>query len=189
MAIAFLMDFPNQPISKYHDVMEILDLGGKLPQGGVFHAASAFNGGIRVFDTWESEAAFNEFLPRRLMPALAKAGVPQPQVETLSVHRHLRYPEGEAASGGTGVLFSMTFQGTPTQYDEASRRLDLDHYFPSGAYFHAAAQGANGWRVIDCWRSPADFEAFGSQLIPVITELGFKPLGQDVSDIINLLSR
>ena len=65
----------------------------------------------------------------------------------------------------------------------------LDHYFPSGAYFHAAAQGANGWRVIDCWRSPADFEAFGSQLIPVITELGFKPLGQDVSDVINLLSR
>ncbi len=189
MAIAFLMDFPNQPISKYHDVMDILDLGGKLPQGGLFHAASAFNGGIRVFDTWESEPAFNEFLPARLMPALAKAGVPQPAVETIPVRRYQRYPQGEAASGGTGVLISMTFEAAPEQYDEACLRLNLDNSFPDGAYFHAAGPGAASWRVIDTWRNAADFEAFGGQLIPVITEIGIKPLGQDVSEVINLLSR
>jgi hypothetical protein len=43
-----------------------------LPDGLIAHYASVTPDGIRIFDVWESEAAWEKFASERLGPAVAK---------------------------------------------------------------------------------------------------------------------
>ena len=90
MAIAFVMDFRNSNLGQYDKVMEVLNLGGKMPPGGLFHIAGAQEKGIRVIDVWESAEQMEAFVASRLGPALGQVGVEQPTVTPLPGHNFMK---------------------------------------------------------------------------------------------------
>ena len=64
-----------------------------LAAGGVFHAASFDDKGLRISDVWESEEDMNNFINNRLMPGVQKIGIPgQPSVEVFPLHAYLAHP-------------------------------------------------------------------------------------------------
>src|SRR4051812_19714267 len=61
MAIGILIEIPGGTQRHYDLVMEKLQLEGKPAPGGIFHVAGPMEGGWRVVDVWESQAAFEQF--------------------------------------------------------------------------------------------------------------------------------
>ena len=89
MAIGLLMEFPCVGQEQYDTVMEELDLGGRMPSGGISHAAGPTEVGWRVVDVWESQEAFDTFFREQLDQALQNAGLEPPQVQTWAVYNTL----------------------------------------------------------------------------------------------------
>jgi hypothetical protein len=59
-------------------------LNGEIPddpQGLILHTAAEHGEGMRVIDVWESEDAYRRFEQETLMPAMQRAGMPQPAGE------------------------------------------------------------------------------------------------------------
>ena len=88
-AVGLIMTFPGVTEEQYYTVLEQLNLGGRMPHGGIFHAAGPIEGGWRVVDVWESEEAFDTFFRERLEQAMRNAGMPRPEVETWQVNSTL----------------------------------------------------------------------------------------------------
>jgi hypothetical protein len=101
MAIGLVMTFDGVTEQHYDDVMVVLDLrspgnpggGQDWPAGIIDHYAGPTETGWCVVDVWESQERFDEFLSSRLLPAMEKSGVPQPNVTAFEVYGSL-----EAAS-------------------------------------------------------------------------------------------
>jgi hypothetical protein len=89
MAIGLLLEFSGAGQEHYDAVMEELNLGGRMPTGGIFHAAGPTEGGWRVVDVWESQEAFDAFFHEKLGQALQNAGLEPPQVQTWTVYNTL----------------------------------------------------------------------------------------------------
>ncbi len=52
------------------------------------HVCTRFDGGLKIFDVWESEELFGDFAGNpRFQEAVAEAGLPAPKVDVLPVHR------------------------------------------------------------------------------------------------------
>jgi hypothetical protein len=100
MAIGFVMTFDGITEQHYEAVMaaDNLDLRSpgntnatdKWPDGLIAHYAGATERGWCVVDIWDSQAAFDDFLGARLGPALARTGVPQPNVTTFDLYNQHR---------------------------------------------------------------------------------------------------
>ncbi len=94
MAVAYVMQFDGVGQQDYDDAMEVLDLAapGALdrtndwPDGLITHLAAATPKGWCVVDTWESDAKFGAFFESRLGPALAKVGIPEPNVTVAEIY-------------------------------------------------------------------------------------------------------
>ena len=62
---------------------------------------------------------------------------------------------------------------TPEKYEKAIKQLDAAGAgAPKGRTFHVALESEGAIQVFDIWESQADFDAFGTTLIPILTELG-----------------
>ena len=81
MTTAMMVDNPHGSQEAYERVADLL--GDGRPPGGVLHLAGPGpNGGWRVIELWESEAAARRFFEERLLPAVEAVGatsVPTPQ--------------------------------------------------------------------------------------------------------------
>ncbi len=88
MAIGMLQEFKRMTEKDYDRVVGLLDLKTNPPKGALFHAAGpTASGGWRVFDVWESNAAWEQFLNGRLLPAFKKANLSEePQTEIYPIH-------------------------------------------------------------------------------------------------------
>ncbi len=90
MAEAIILEFPGDP-ALYHRVNEILGISpqdgtGDWPDGLVSHVGASKDGGLVVFEVWESQAKQEAFMSGRLGAALAEASAPPPsRVEWFSV--------------------------------------------------------------------------------------------------------
>jgi hypothetical protein len=72
MAITMTMVIPGTK-ELYDSVNAEMGLDpSDLPDGLVAHYATVVPDGIRIFDVWESEAAWEKFASERLGPAVAK---------------------------------------------------------------------------------------------------------------------
>jgi len=89
MAIGLLLEFSGTDQEQYDAVMEELNLGGRMPTGGIYYAAGPTEGGWRVVDVWESQEAFDTFFREQLDQALRNAGLEPPQVQTWTVYNTL----------------------------------------------------------------------------------------------------
>ena len=65
-------------------VLQELDLNGRSPEGQIFHAEGALEGGgTWVMDGWESEQVLGAFIEGKLLPIMARLGVAAPQPKLL----------------------------------------------------------------------------------------------------------
>lgn len=62
---------------------------------------------------------------------------------------------------------------TREQYDEIWKQLDAAGlHDPDGRLYHVAWGADGAIEVLDVWASSADFDAFGQQLMPIVSSLG-----------------
>ena len=61
----------------------------------------------------------------------------------------------------------------PENYGEAIKKLEAAGAgSPKGRTLHVALESNGAIQVFDIWESQADFDAFGSTLLPILAELG-----------------
>jgi hypothetical protein len=71
MPISHYSQLPNTEPETYDKVQERVNLDGDPPAGLLFHvAAPGSDGGMWVFNVWESREDFDRFEQERLMPAV-----------------------------------------------------------------------------------------------------------------------
>lgn len=94
MAIGFVMQFSGVGVDGYNEAMRNLELESPgvrgvendWPDGIIGHFAGSNENGWCVVDVWESPEKFDAFMQSRLGPAMAKAGLPEPQVTPFEVY-------------------------------------------------------------------------------------------------------
>src|ERR1051325_9559675 len=93
---AILAIFTGTGITKqmYEDLRKDVRWEQDRPQAGIFHVASTDDAGnVHVADLWESQERFNDFVNKRLMPAMQKRNIPSPMVEVFQVHNVNAFPD------------------------------------------------------------------------------------------------
>jgi hypothetical protein len=96
MAIGVLFEFPGVTAAQYDEVTKKITGGRGLrklsdwPVPGILsHTAGPTPKGWRVFDVWESEAAFGKF-GAVLMPILQEFKFPQVQPQIFPIHNVIK---------------------------------------------------------------------------------------------------
>ena len=91
MAITMTMVIPGTK-ELYESVNSEMGLdSSNLPDGLIAHYASVTPGGIRIFDVWESQAAWDTFAQEKLGPAVAKLTNGQGNADGELGHLHNSY--------------------------------------------------------------------------------------------------
>lgn len=79
---------------------------------------------------------------------------------------------------------------TAAQYDESVRKLEEAGAFPPDGLDYHVCFGADGnLRVSEIWDSQEQLDAFGEQLMPVLSEVGINPGKPEVMEIHNIVKR
>ncbi len=87
MATAVFLDWPGLTPEQYDQLREVVGWERDKPEGGVLHAATFYSDGARIFDVWDSEEAFQNFVQERIMPGVQQVGLQaEPSVQTYPVH-------------------------------------------------------------------------------------------------------
>ena len=88
------------------------------------------------------------------------------------------------------LLVRFTPESVSTeQYDETIRRLEAAGEFPpDGMEYHACFLVDGNVRVSEIWASKEQFEAFGSRLMPILSDVGIDPGTPDLFDIHNVIN-
>lgn len=95
MAVAVVLEFSNGTLEQYDQVIERMgyEPRGTGPEGGLFHWATATDGGVRVTDVWETREQFEQFAETKIGPLTQEVGVEgPPQVTIYEVHNYLTAP-------------------------------------------------------------------------------------------------
>ena len=87
MPVAMFMRWEGVSKSLYEQLRKSVNWEGNVPKGAMFHVAAFSNKGAHITDVWETAGDFNNFVEKRIMPAVKKAGVKtQPDVEIYPAH-------------------------------------------------------------------------------------------------------
>ena len=79
---------------------------------------------------------------------------------------------------------------TTKQYDESVRRLEeAGPWPPDGLDFHVCFGSDGNLRVSEIWDSKEQFEAFGQQLMPVLSDIGIEPGEPELLEIHKIVRR
>lgn len=76
MAVVTVLDFPGMTRDQYERVGAMLASGP--PDGILYHACGPTANGWRIMDVWESREAFDRFVDGAYLPAVRRAGGPEP---------------------------------------------------------------------------------------------------------------
>jgi hypothetical protein len=169
MAIRMRMRWDGATQELYDAVRTIVDWEGDPAPGGLLHVAWFVGDQLNVCDIWETPEEFNTFVETRLMPGVARAGVPgQPEVEIHPVYNW--------------QLEKSLTPGSVIEEDE----LPVDAYMaleakvgwreepPIGGVLHIACVAGDMVQLVTMWESEADEEKFGIDRVgPVSATLGF----------------
>jgi hypothetical protein len=86
MAIGIYFPVKDMSAEKYDEVIRRLEAAGAgAPTGRSYHCAFAGDGGLHVFDVWDSQADFDSF-GETLMPILGELGVDPGEPMIAEVH-------------------------------------------------------------------------------------------------------
>jgi quinol monooxygenase YgiN len=156
MTVALILDFPGSSRQQYDEVIDTMDLGGRMAPGGVFHAAGPYQDGWRVIDVWEDMAHFERFRDEQIAPVTAAAGMSPPQVRAIEVAELL------PGSGAVPELVQVVdLPGLDADSFEAIHaRVLPDRQTPDELTLHVNGPTETGWCVIDAWSSTAARDRF-----------------------------
>jgi hypothetical protein len=85
MAIGLLQEF-EASVDQYNEVHKKVHPEDDPPAGLIMHCGGEIDGGkVRVWDVWESQAKFDEFMESRLGPAIAEAMGPDTKPDKFEV--------------------------------------------------------------------------------------------------------
>lgn len=93
--MAILVIFTGTGITKqmYEDLRQDVKWEQDKPRGAIFHVASTDSAGnTHVADVWESEELLNDFVTKRLVPAMQKRNISPPKAEIFQVHNINAFP-------------------------------------------------------------------------------------------------
>jgi len=179
MPVAFIMDFDATGSDKYDAVMEDMQLGGRVPEHALYHAAGATEAGWRVIDVWETDEAFEDFAVRKIRPLTQAHGIPAPRVQRLEV---AQVRPGPSAGAEAGFLQVVRLPGVTAESFHAADEKVLP--VPEGLVFHVNGPDEGGWCVIDTWRSKEERDAFIEQRVrPAFGDAGLtgEPVFEDLA--------
>ncbi len=78
---------------------------------------------------------------------------------------------------------------TPEKYTSAIKSLEAAGAGnPKGRTYHCALESNGAIQVFDIWESQADFDAFGSTLVPILSELGVELQEPMVATVHNVIT-
>lgn len=86
MAILAIFTGHGVDKSQYEALRKEVDWEHRHPKGVILQAAGFDKKSARVVDVWESQEALDDFLGKRLIPALQKLMIPSPQLEIFELH-------------------------------------------------------------------------------------------------------
>jgi hypothetical protein len=92
MAVGVVLEFSGATLDQYDQVLEKMGLerGGQIPNGGLFHWATATDDGFLVTDVWESREQFDAFSEAQIGPFSQEVGITSPPRVTFhEVHNYL----------------------------------------------------------------------------------------------------
>jgi hypothetical protein len=79
---------------------------------------------------------------------------------------------------------------TAAQYDESIRKLEEAGAFPpDGLDYHVCFGTDGNLRVSEIWDSQEQLDAFGEQLMPVLSEVGINPGEPELMEVHNIVKR
>ena len=70
MAVAILAEVPGLTTEMYDAVTEAAGVRSDPPAGLIIHTCGPMDGGLRIFDVWETRADYDRFAEQRLRPAM-----------------------------------------------------------------------------------------------------------------------
>jgi hypothetical protein len=77
---------------------------------------------------------------------------------------------------------------TPEKYATAIKKLEAAGAgAPKGRTLHVALESDGAIQVFDIWESQEEFEAFGSTLVPILSELGVELGAPMVASVHNVI--
>jgi hypothetical protein len=77
---------------------------------------------------------------------------------------------------------------TPEKYAQALAQLEAAGAgSPKGRTLHVALETDGAMNIFDIWESQEDFDAFGSTLVPILTELGVELSAPMVANVQNVI--
>ena len=170
MAVAFIMDFAGGTTDDYDAVIEKMDLGGRLPAGGLFHAAGVSDGVLRVCDVWESEEIFQRFAEGKIGPLTQEVGLPHPEIRSFEAQ--------QVRGGAAGPVGFVQIVSIPGGDAEMFGALDEKVLGPGGdvpddCVYHVNGVLGDGYTVLDYWSSKAARDDFmQSKVGPAMAALG-----------------
>ena len=90
MAVGINFEIPGGTQEQYEAVNKAAFGGAKgpsdAPPGLIMHTAGDANGTWRVFDVWESAAAYQKFMEETIMPATEGMDLPQIEPEVYELY-------------------------------------------------------------------------------------------------------
>ena len=88
-----------------------------------------------------------------------------------------------------GVYFGASGM-TSQQYDDVIQKLQTAGVGnPAGRLYHASFGAPNDLMVFDVWTSQAEFDAFGTVLMPILAASGVTPAKPQIMPIHNVIKQ
>jgi hypothetical protein len=190
MAVAIVLDFPGGTMDDYKQVVERMQLNGRMAPGGLFHTAGITSDppGLRVVDVWEDRDRFMQFAEEQIRPHTQAVGLPEPAVRMIDVDE-FKDGSGEAPA----FVQVVTLPGLDREKFHATDKQILpDGKAPAGVTFHVNGPVEGGWMVIDSWTSKEARDRFAEERIkPAMGDAGLTgpPVFEDLDVQATLLDR
>jgi hypothetical protein len=149
MPVAFVLDFPGARKQQYDEVVDRMQLGGRMAPGGRIHAAGSFEDGWRVIDVWQDAQQFERFRDEQIAPHAQAAGMQPPHVRALEV-------DDEMTGNDESTVFVQCVYLPGIDRDmfrAAHERIVPGGEPPAGLTWHVNGPVEGGWCVIDGWSS------------------------------------
>jgi len=168
MAVGFILDFAEGSAAQYDQVIDDMQLDGRVVADGQFHVAGPGpDGGWRVVDVWDSDEAFSEFAREQIGPISQKHGFSEPQISRFDVHntRDTGAPRSDIAFFQVVRLGDLDAESFDAMDGEITGGAA-----PDGCLFHVAGPLSDGgWVVTDGWSSKDVRDAFlRDKVMPVV---------------------
>lgn len=148
MSVAIVLDFPGGTKQQYDEVVDRMNLGGRMAPGGLIHTAGTYDGGWRVIDVWQDLEHFEHFRDAQIIPVTREVGLSPPSVRMFEVDQE-RHGNGETPA----LVQCVILPGLDHASFQAADEEVVHGEMPAEITFHVNGPLDGGWCVIDGWSS------------------------------------